>query len=70
MKREASAGLEPAPGEREEVGESLAWHVAQPEPSEQGVDLAVRLGPGVAHVQVRAEAMRDEPLARTIEGGS
>ena len=44
-------------------------HVAQPEPGEERVDRPVRLGPRVAHVQVRPQAMRDQALPRPIERG-
>ena len=46
-----------------------ARHVAQPEPGEERVDRPVRLGPRVADVQVRPQAMRDQALACPIERG-
>ena len=52
---------------RQELVEPGARHVAQPEPGEQRVDRPIRLGPRVAHVQVRPQAMRDQALARPIE---
>ena len=65
--REPAARLEPAPDEREERRQSLARDVAQPEAGEHRVDRAVRLGPGVAHVEVRAQPVRHETVARLLE---
>ena len=45
------------------VAEAVARDVAQPEAGEQRVDRTVRLGPGVADVEVRAQPVRDQPLA-------
>src|SRR5439155_6694475 len=65
--REPAAWLEPAPGEREEVAESITLDVAQPEAGEQAVDRPVWLGPGVAHVQMRPEAMGHQSFPGTLE---
>ena len=49
------------------VGEPGARDVAQPEAAEERVDRPVRLGPGVAHVEVGAQAVGEQPLARPVE---
>ena len=64
---ERPARLEPAPDDRQERVEPGARDVAQPEAGEHGVDLAVGLGPRVADVEVRPQAVGDEALAGTVE---
>ena len=64
---ERAAGHEPAPGEGEERGEALPWHVAQPEAHEQGVGRELRLGPRVADVEVGPQVVRDQALAGELE---
>jgi len=41
--------------------------MAEPEATDQRIDLAIRLGPRVADVDVGAEAMSDEPLSSPLE---
>ncbi len=65
--REDPVRLEPAAGEGQEGTGSVARHVAQPEAEEQRVDLAVRLGPRVADMEVGAKSVGDEALARAFE---
>ena len=51
----------------EELGQPGARDVAQPEAGEDGIDLPIGLGPRVAHVEVRAQPVRDEALAGALE---
>ena len=64
---EAAAGLEPAAGERQEVGEAFARDVAQPEAQNSASTWRSGSAQRVADVEVGAQAMGDQPLARAIE---
>ena len=41
--------------------------MAEPEAAEHGIDVPVRLGPRVTHVEVSAQPVRDQALASAIE---
>ena len=64
---ERAARPQPAADDAEELVEPGPRHVAQPEAGEHGVDGAVGLGPGVADVEMGAQAVGDEPLAGPVE---
>jgi hypothetical protein len=64
---ERPAWLQPATDDRKELEEPGPRDVAQPEAGEDGIDLPIGLGPGVAHVEVRPELVRDEALTCALE---
>ena len=66
--REHPARLEPATDERQEVARAASrgtW--LSQNPVKTASTGAVRLGPGVADVEVGAQAVRDEPFAGPVE---
>ncbi len=65
---ERRPGLQPRAGERQELPEARPRDVAQPEPGEQRVDGAVRCRPGIADVEVRPQPVRQQPVARPVQG--
>ena len=68
MKANRPPGLSQRRTSAEERHEPGARDVAQPEAREHGIDLAIRLGPGVAHVDVRPQAVGHQAVACPIEG--
>ena len=64
---ERPAGLEPAPDDRQELGEPIARDVAEPEPGEHGVDLSIGFRPGVTDMEMGAETVGHEPLPGPVE---
>src|SRR4029079_2293453 len=67
---EPAARCEPASGELEEIRGPVPVDMAEPEPGEQAAGrIAVGLRPRVADMEMRAEAVGQQPVAGAFEGG-
>ena len=67
MNANSPPGFSQPRADGQELGETVARDVAQPEAAEERVDLTFWLRPGVANVDVRGKSVGDETFARPIE---
>src|SRR6266480_3215622 len=65
--RERAAGLEPPSRKVEERRCTVTIDMAQPEAEDHRIDRPVRLGPGIAEMDVGAQAVGEQALAGTLE---